>query len=190
MSENDENVPNHEELPRPGSVLYNFHFRDETSKKKTLKKWKRLNKYLVIPLYRIRLLPLLGFGKVFLILKTIGWKTGKLRRTPLEYKKYDGTIVIFSARGEDATWLKNMRANPGDVSVTLGFHSFKPRTEYLLDKNQKLEIMKWYISKYGRAAKILFGWDPKTDYIESTDLSKLSNLLTIVVLHKNEKFST
>ncbi|MFW9942876.1 MAG: nitroreductase/quinone reductase family protein, partial [Candidatus Thorarchaeota archaeon] len=176
---------NNEELPRPGSVMFKFHYQDEASKKKTLKKWKKLNKYLMIPLYRTKILPLLGFGKIFLILKTKGWKTGKTRRTPVEYRRYEGTIVIFAARGENATWIKNIRAHPDDVSITRGFHHFKPRIEFVSDINQKLIIMKWYISKFSKAAKVLFGWDPKTDNIETTDFSKLTNLITIVLLHKN-----
>ncbi|MFX1313727.1 MAG: nitroreductase/quinone reductase family protein [Promethearchaeota archaeon] len=174
-----------EELPRPESVMFNFHYQDEEHKKRTLKRWKKLNKYLMIPLYRAKLLPLLGFGKIFLILKTKGWKTGKMRRTPLEYRRYEGTIIIFAARGENATWVKNMRANPDDVSVIYGFHHFKPRLEFISDINQKLTILKWYVSKFSKAAKVLFGWDPNKDNIETIDFSKLTNLITIVLLHKN-----
>jgi len=177
---------NNEELPRLGSVMFNFHYQDEASKKKTLNKWKKLNKYLMVPLYRAKLLPLLGFGKVFLILKTKGWKTGKIRRTPLEYRRYEGTIAIFAARGESATWIKNMRANPDDISIIRGFHHFKPRIEFVSDINQKITIMKWYVSKYGKAAKMLFGWDPQNDNQETIDFSNLANLITIVLLHKND----
>ncbi|MFX1317253.1 MAG: nitroreductase/quinone reductase family protein, partial [Promethearchaeota archaeon] len=144
---------NNEELPRSGSVMFNFHYEDEESKKKTLKRWTKLNKYLVVPLYRIKLLPLLGFGKIILILKTKGWKTGKIRRTPLEYRRYEGTIIIFAARGENATWVKNLRSNPEHVSVMYGFHHFKPRIEFISDISQKSIIMKWYVTNFGKAAK-------------------------------------
>ncbi len=177
---------NNEKLPRLGSVMFNFHYQDEALKKKTLNKWKKLNKYLIVPLYRTRILPLFGFGKIFLILKTKGWKTGKMRRTPLEYRRYEGTIVIFAARGENASWVKNMRSNPDDVSVMYGFHHFKPRVDYISDINQKLIIMKWYVMNFGKAAKMLFGWDPKNDDSNTTDFSNLTNLLTIVLLHKDE----
>ena len=139
----------------------------------------------MIPLYRARLLPLLGFGKVFLILKTKGWKTGKVRRTPLEYRRYEGTIVIFAARGENATWLKNMRANQDDVSITYGFHKFIPRIEILSDMDQKITIMKWYVTNFSKAAKLLFGWDPKLDNLETTNFLKLATLITIILLHKD-----
>ncbi|MEJ2293949.1 MAG: nitroreductase/quinone reductase family protein [Candidatus Lokiarchaeota archaeon] len=175
------------ELPRPGSVMFNFHFKDEKDRKITLKRWQKMNKYLMVPLYRVKLLPLLGFGKIFLILKTKGWKTGKLRRTPLEYRRYNDTITIFASRGEESTWVKNMRANPENVSVIHGFHHFKPRIEYIEDSNQKLTIMKWYVERFGKAAKMLFGWDPKTDDPDIVDFTKLINLITIILLHKGNK---
>ena len=183
MSKFNQNDMNNEELPRPGSVMYNFHYQDESSKKSTLKKWKKLNKYLVIPLYRVKLLPLLGFGKIILILKTKGWKTGKIRRTPLEYRRYEGEVIIFAARGENATWIKNMRAHPDNVVVTIGFHKFNPDIEYISDMVQKQKIMKWYIAKYSKAAKQLFGWDPQKDNPETANFSKLASLITIVLLH-------
>ncbi|MFX1457369.1 MAG: nitroreductase/quinone reductase family protein [Promethearchaeota archaeon] len=177
---------NNEEIPRPGSVMFNFHDQNEILKKKTLNKWKKLNKYLIVPLYRAKILPIFGFGKIFLILKTKGWKTGKVRRTPVEYRRYEGTIVIFAARGENATWVKNMRANPDDVSIMYGFHRFTPRIDFVSDINQKITIMKWYVMKFGKAAKVLFGWDPKKDDPDTTDFSKLANLITIILLHKND----
>ena len=185
MSKSNEINMNSEELPRPGSVMFNFHYQDEASIKKTLKKWNKLNKYLMIPLYRIKLLPLLGFGKIFLILKTKGWKTSKVRRTPLEYRRYEGNIIIFAARGENATWVKNMRTYPDDVSVIHGFHHFKPRVEFVSDNNRKSMIMKWYVTNFSKAAKVLFGWNPKKDDPEIIDFSKLINLISIILLHKD-----
>jgi len=94
-----ENKSDKEILPRSGSALYNMNHPDEKIRVKTLKKYKSLNKYLVIPLYRLRILPLLGFGRIFLILTTIGRKTGKKRRTPLEYHWIEGIMTILSGRG-------------------------------------------------------------------------------------------
>jgi len=185
MSNINQNNMSHDDLPRSGSVIYNFHFQNESSKKDTLKKWRKLNKYLVIPLYRIKLLPVLGFGKIFLLLKTKGWKSGKIRRTPLEYRLYKNEVIIFAARGENATWVKNIRAHPNEVEVVIGFHTFKPRVEFVSELRSKLKIMKWYIKKYRKAAKMLFGWDPQKDDLKTTNFEKLANLIAIILLHKN-----
>jgi deazaflavin-dependent oxidoreductase (nitroreductase family) len=178
---------NEDLLPRPGSPLYNLNLTDEEEKKKTLRKWRVLNKYLVLPLYRLMILPLFGFGRIFLILTTRGRKTGKKRRTPLEYRRIDGTITIFSSRGEESGWMKNMRANPDSLTVRYGFHRFQPQIEIVENMDEKLRILKWYLINHGRSSKMLFGWNPKTDNPETTDLTSLLDMLTIVKLHRKVK---
>jgi len=177
---------NEDLLPRPGSSLYNLNHKDATIKNKTLNKFKIYNKYIVIPLYRLKILPLLGFGRLFLILTTRGRKTGKKRRTPLEYRRIEGIITIFSSRGEDAGWMKNLRAHPDALLVRHGFHRFQPQVEFVTNEDQKLEIMKWYVVNHGKAAKMLFGWDTKTDDPETTDFSNLANLISIIKLHRQK----
>jgi len=176
-------------LPRPGSPLYNLNQEDETKRKKTLRRWKILNKFFFLPLYRLRILPLFGFGRIFLILITKGRKTGKKRRTPLEYHRIDQSITIFSSRGEEAGWVKNIHANPDHILVRHGFHSFRPRVEFIIDENQKLEIIKWYVKNHGKSAKMLFGWDRKFDDPETTDFSNMLKMLGIIRLHPKKKAS-
>jgi deazaflavin-dependent oxidoreductase (nitroreductase family) len=182
MTFTNEKPSNKESLPRPSSVLYKLNHPNEEIKKKTLKKFRRLNKYLVLPLYRLRLLPILGFGRIFLILTTIGRKTGKKRRTPLEYHWIDDVITIFSGRGEDSGWLKNIRQNPESVWVRHGFHSFHAKLEFVSKEPEKLKIIRWYVVKHGRSAKLLFGWDPNRDDPNSTDFSNLINMFVIIRL--------
>jgi len=57
-----------EEFPRSGSVLYNLLCADDETKEKLLRRFKKLNKYLITPLYRIKLLPLFGLGRIFLLI--------------------------------------------------------------------------------------------------------------------------
>ncbi|MHA2398285.1 MAG: nitroreductase family deazaflavin-dependent oxidoreductase [Promethearchaeota archaeon] len=175
-----------EKLPRSGSVLYNLTHKDEEIREKTLKRFRRLNKFLVFPLYRLRLLPVLGFGRIFLILTTRGRISGKKRRTPLEYHRINGIITIFSGRGEEASWFKNLRANPESVWVTHGFHSFPTRIEIVLDEPEKLEIFRWYVTKHSRSAKMLFGWNRKEDNPDSTDFSNLIKTVSIIRLYQKE----
>ena len=169
-------------LPRLGSLLYNLNHPNEKIKQKTLKKFRRLNKFLVKPLYRLRILPLLGFGRIFLILTTMGRKSGKKRRTPLEYHWIDEVMTIFSGRGEDSGWLKNIRASPESVWVRHGFHSFPARLEFVIDEYEKLKILKWYVLKHGKSAKMLFGWDPNNDNSDTIDFSRLIDMIVIIRL--------
>jgi deazaflavin-dependent oxidoreductase (nitroreductase family) len=177
---NKDNLTNiEEELPRPGSALYNLNHPEEKVRLKTLKRYKRINKYLILPLF--------GFGRIFLILTTKGRISGKIRRTPLEYHWIDKVITIFSGRGEDSDWLKNLHANPEYAKVKHGFHSFQPRIEFITTNEDKLNIIKWYVIEHKRSAKFLFGWKPKKDDPDTTNFTKLLDSLVIIRLnHKNE----
>ncbi|MFX0050127.1 MAG: nitroreductase family deazaflavin-dependent oxidoreductase [Candidatus Hermodarchaeota archaeon] len=119
------------DLPRPGSMLYTLISSDPNKIQKSLKKWKLMNKFLTLPLYKIGLLPLLGFGRIFLILTTIGRKTGKKRKTPLEYRRFDGIPHIFAARGKKADWFQNLKANPKEVWIRIGFRTSLVKAEIL-----------------------------------------------------------
>jgi hypothetical protein len=89
-------------LPRPGTIVYDLVRGTPEQKKKAIKKFQFVDSYIVVPPYRIGLLPLLGFSRIFLLLETIGRKSGKKRITPLEYHRIDDIIHIISARGEES----------------------------------------------------------------------------------------
>jgi deazaflavin-dependent oxidoreductase (nitroreductase family) len=172
------------ELPRKGSFIHNVIYHSE--KKKALDKFKLINNYLVAPLYRIGILPLLGFSRIFLLLITIGRETGKKRISPLEYRRINDAIHIFSARGTEADWFKNLQKNPERVKVKLGFHSFKPKIEIIRGRKERLEVIKWYVRTHPNAAKHIFGWNNKTDDPDSGILNPLIDLIQIIKLHKEK----
>ena len=168
------------EFPRPDTPLFDLLSEDEEIKNNTLKKWRTLNKWLIIPLYRSYLLPLLGFGKIFLLLQTEGRISGRKRYTPLEYRKVDNIPTVVSSRGNESGWMKNIRKNPDRVEIRIGFHKFKPRVEIIDDQISKEQFFSYYVAHFGSSAKFLFGWDPKTDDIESSDFSRLIKGTTMV----------
>ena len=169
--------------PRPGSAEYKLLFGDKDEEKRTLKQWQRMNKYFSIPLYRIGFLPLIGFSKVFLLLFTIGRRTGKQRITPLEYRKKDGIIHVVAGRGRKAHWFKNLQANPDAVKIRVGFRKFKTSFKLLKTIEEKNKLLIWYVTKYPKAAKYLFGWDPKNDNPKTADFTSFSELIEIVQFH-------
>jgi deazaflavin-dependent oxidoreductase (nitroreductase family) len=66
----------------------------------------------------------LGMGKLFgnyiLILSTTGRKTGKTRRTPVEYFLHEGQYYIISGFGEGTDWYLNIQESP-QVTIQNGF---------------------------------------------------------------------
>jgi len=185
MTASSENNHQKKVLPSPGTPMHALMDENEEKKKKTLKKWRLLNKMFMVPLYRAKILPLFGLGKIFLIMETKGRITGKKRRTPVEYRRVKDVVTVISARGLDAGWLKNIQNNPSDVYIRIGFHGFKPRIEIINSDSEKLDFLHWYVENCGKAAKMLFGWEPKNDTIESTDFSRIVKAMTIVQVHES-----
>lgn len=168
-------------FPRPGSAEYSFLLETDSKKKeKTLKRWKQMNKFFTIPLYRAGILPLLGGHKIFLMLFTKGRKSGKTRITPLEYRKKDGVVHVVAGRGKKAHWYQNMLANPEDVMIKLGFKKHQVTFQTLKTVEEKNDLLKWYVIKYPKAAKMLFGWNPKEDDPVTADFTSFSKMIEIV----------
>jgi deazaflavin-dependent oxidoreductase (nitroreductase family) len=178
----DETRRNFPVYPRPGSAMYNLLCAEKDKGKKSLRKWKFVNKYLTIPLYKIGLIPLVGLGRIFLLLKTVGRKSGRMRTTPLEYHRIDGEIHIFSGRGKESDWFKNLKVNPDKVWVHHGFHRFKPEVHILKDDEEKAKILRWYVEKHPMPAERLFGWDPENDDPKSDDLKQFAKSIPIIRL--------
>lgn len=63
-----------------------------------------------ILLYRLGLGKL--FGKYIMIISTIGRKSGKVRRTPIEYHRSGDTIYAISGFEKDPDWYRNLKAHP------------------------------------------------------------------------------
>ncbi len=168
--------------PRKGSAEYNFLIADKEQQKKTLKKWKCVNKYFTVPFYRVGFLPLLGAGFIFLLLFTKGRKTGQIRISPLEYHKINGIIHIFAGRGDKANWLMNLKANPEDVKIRINFKKYDVKPE-IIDIEERKGVFHWYVSKHPMAAKALMGWDKKKDDPEKTDLSFLAENIVVIRLY-------
>ncbi len=79
-------------------------------------------------------------GKLFLVITTTGRKSGKPRRTPLEYSYVPATdtyVIVGGWRGK-TDWFKNVSANPL-VEVWVGRRKFKARAERMTDA----EVAAW-----------------------------------------------
>ncbi len=78
--------------------------------------WRKWIFKMPIIFWRLGLSRLIPYN--FLLLTTVGRKSGLPRRTMLEYSVMDGHIYLISGWGEHAQWLKNLHANPNVVVQT------------------------------------------------------------------------
>jgi len=167
-------------------MYYNMLY-DPKAKKRFQSGFKFANRILT-PLYKIGLLPLIGFGKLALLLTTRGRKSGKLRYTPIGYFRYNNIVHIISGWGTQANWYKNILAYPDDVRVQVGFHHFHARAELVQDREELRQMMKWLVKNHtsGPEGKAM-GWDPKRDDPETADFSGMFEKMAIVRLLERTK---
>lgn len=79
-----------------------------------------------ILLYRLGL----GFfiGRLFMVLTTIGRKSGKPRRTAIEFHEFEGKPTVMSGWGTRTDWYRNLEANPlATVQTWRGVQSVRAR---------------------------------------------------------------
>ncbi|MFZ6030951.1 MAG: nitroreductase/quinone reductase family protein [Chloroflexota bacterium] len=79
-----------------------------------------LNKFFMVPLFRLGLGPLFvnPFGGYIMVMKTIGRKSGKVRYAPVNYAIYQGDVYCISGGRKSSDWYRNLLATP-DIEVIL-----------------------------------------------------------------------
>jgi deazaflavin-dependent oxidoreductase (nitroreductase family) len=137
----------------------------------------------IAQLYKVGVLPLLGMSKQIMVLTTRGRKSNEMRDTPIGYFRLDGVIHVFSGWGKRANWYKNMLACPDDVYIRAGLHRFQARPEVLDDARQKKLALQKLAEQDPHGAKVLMGWDPEIDCLETADFSRMVEEVVIVRFH-------
>jgi deazaflavin-dependent oxidoreductase (nitroreductase family) len=97
--------------------------------------------------YALGLGPLLG--RMVLLLTTSGRKSGKPRVVPLQYEEINGRYYLGSARGTEADWVRNIRANP-EVNVRVKGRSFSGRAEVVTDAGRTADFLEVRLRRHPR----------------------------------------
>ena len=148
----------------PSKGLYRFGFR------------------LPIYLYRMHLGGLLG--NRFLMLTTIGRKSGKPHKTIIEVVSYDKQTreyTIASGWGVKSDWYRNLRNNP-DVLVNVGRREYRATAEQLSTSDAEMMLLKYahnHPLAFRELARLMSGSSAKNT--EETCL--LAQDIPIITLH-------
>ncbi len=165
-------------FPAPGSNLYRL-ITDAEYKRVFHSRVRQGNHWMAL-FYRIGILPLFGMSKNIMLLTTRGRKSGRLRDTPIGYFRIDGVIYVFTGWGPNANWYRNIQANPQDVSLQIGLRRFPVSVETVRDPQDVQQILEKLVTQDPAGAKMLMGWDPSTDRLETADFSlMLEKVLTV-----------
>ena len=95
-------------------------------------------------------------GDTFLLLVHEGRKTGKRYSTVamvLRYEPHTQEAVICSAWGQDADWIRNIRARPA-LRVQIGRASFTPQQRFLT-QDESLAVLAGFRHRYPHRSRLL-----------------------------------
>ena len=168
-------------FPLPGTNLYRL-LSDPEFKKTFHSRVKQGNRWLA-PLYKLRILPLLGVGKQIMLLTTKGRKSNEMRDTPIGYFRVDDIVHVFSGWGKEANWYKNIMACPDEVYVQIGFRRFHALAEIVQDPQKLKRTIERLVLQDPRGAGYLMGWDSKLDRLEAADFSLMIEKVLVVRFH-------
>jgi deazaflavin-dependent oxidoreductase (nitroreductase family) len=101
-------------------------------------------------------------GDTFLLVVHAGRKTGKLHSMVAMVLQYDPRTreaVICSAWGQDADWVRNIRARPA-VRVQIGPDSFTPAQRFLSEEESAAVVAEFQRAHPGRSRLLsaILGW--------------------------------
>jgi deazaflavin-dependent oxidoreductase (nitroreductase family) len=167
-------------FPRPGTPYYGY-IEDPNYQSKFLASFKYLNK-IIVPFYPIAEIFMRPLGFKIYVLTTKGHKTGKLRKTPLEYDTIDGVLHGGVVNPKKSQWYRNILANPDQVWAQIGSRRFHAHIE-VLDDDGTINVVKYYILTHPNYSKF-WGWDPERDKIETADFTPMLKLYRFYRIHE------
>jgi deazaflavin-dependent oxidoreductase (nitroreductase family) len=126
------------------------------------KVFKILNKFFMVPLFRLGLgsilvSPIAGY---IMVLKVIGRKTGMVRYAPVNYAIHEGAVYCLSGGRKTSDWYKNLLAHP-DIEAILPGGSIYGRVTEENDVETRRILIRQVLKNAGFAG-FFEGYNPWT----------------------------
>jgi len=120
-----------------------------------------LNKYFMVPMFRLGLGPIFvnPFVGYIMVLKTIGRKSGKRYFTPVNYAIHKGNVYCISGGRLTSDWFRNVLANP-EIEIILPGGAIFARAEEVNDANEKCKVVRQVLVNAGFAG-FFEGYNPR-----------------------------
>lgn len=146
-----------------------------------------LNKYFMVPVFRVGLGPFMGnpITGYIMVLKTIGRKSGLVRYAPVNYSILDGNIYCLSGLGKIAHWYKNLIANP-QIEIIMPLGTISGSAITVTDADKRLSIMRQILKNSGFAS---FMAGINAFAISDEDLLEKGSEMVIIRIMPNGIFS-
>lgn len=121
-------------------------------------------------------------SELVLVLSTIGRKTGKVHKTPLQYEIVNGDYYIASARGPKADWFCNILSNP-EVIVSIGGREFPVRAEPITNPKEIADFLELKQRRNPWMIKLLLRLEGLRLNHTREELEEFALQKAVVVLH-------
>lgn len=95
----------------------------------------------------------------YMIVTTTGRRTGRTRRTSVNYAPLDGDVCCVAAWGPRSNWFRNLVADP-TVEVWLPGGRWAGHAEPIADRQEGAAAMRTLLESTGALAEVLAGIDP------------------------------
>ncbi len=86
-------------------------------------------------------------GRLILLLRHTGRRSGKQYATPLQYEQIEGAYYIGAARGTNADWFRNIQANPR-VQVQIRGKIYAGTAEAVTDTGRVADFLRLRLKRH------------------------------------------
>jgi deazaflavin-dependent oxidoreductase (nitroreductase family) len=120
-----------------------------------------LNKYFMVPLFRLGLGPIFGnpFSGYIMVMKTLGRKSGKTYYTPVNYAIHKGHVYCISGGRRTSDWFRNLLATP-EIEIILPGGAIFARAQEVNDADEKHIVARQVLINAGFAG-FFEGYNPR-----------------------------
>lgn len=123
--------------------------------------FKFLNKFFMVPVFRLGLGPLVvsPLSGYIMVIKTVGRKSGKTRFAPVNYTIEDGCVYCLAGFGGGSDWFRNLKSRP-QVEVMLPARSFSGAAAEVTDHAERVRVARQVLINAGFAG-FFEGYNPR-----------------------------
>lgn len=119
-----------------------------------------------------------------MILTTIGRKSGRPRRTPLNYAHVGNEVYCLAGYGPGSDWLKNLQANPS-AEVWLPEGRWKVEASPVTHPVQRGVLLRLVLCESGFATPLFLGFNPHEASDET--IAQACEGIEVMRLHMNAR---
>lgn len=136
-------------------------------------------KKLILSLYTHGLAPLLG--RMVLLLYTWGRTTGLERATPLQYELVEGKVMLGSAAGLEADWVKNIQACP-QVRLRIKDRWFSGQARVTADPLEVADFLDLRLERHPRMVGAIMKAEGLPAHPDRETLEEYAHRLALVIV--------